>query len=835
MAFTVAADFSAAGSALPSFFGQTRFYGPGATTVSTVTSDGKTVPQLLAEAVRVCTWNPEVASNRNWGTIAAPTTYCQYGIAIQDAIVAAGGGWALKPGIGPRGLGRTTGDPASSPAAIPNNQAADTDPKPFSPVGWVGGWTQWGVDRWTAPLLKGIYLDNEWANRTPAGYLPYWYTTANAFPTTDWGYVNTRYYNAAVQAIVATDVYGHDYSVGASKTPASDFNPQMLRWLYGTGMTNIAWSGGTYSWPHGSADNAHIAGLQTAIHAYNLVGQVSGLSTVTAASFTQTARDFLNQYCTNVNFLRANVPAGHKMAQEEWWMVKRRTDGTTDTTSTSREALGHLIGYMLHAAKAQAWNCAFVLFWGIGPNPYPGTTSPDSWLMTSGSNVIRMPAFYAIKDICKHAEVNYPIVVGSAGLGSTNTDGKLSIIQKSADGATGCVIVANISAATETLTVTGFDTITSVKKVPTAWAVETGLTDLGAAVPATIAQGEALYIQGTLTAAPPPPPPPPPTIRLRQTSRLEQTSRASQTLRKGQTARLRQAPIPAAPFDVHTGWQKQPWNADATAQSVDAASATMIAAWIAHNHIHNPNVTTNSFSQAWVVGRQTDPHYTVTITNGWGQHADPDIPIPLGTLASPDSDMHLVVIDLENNREHDFWQMTYDAATDTWTAGSGFSYDLGDTYPSGGANAAGFPPLATAIWPEEIQNGLIPHVLSFSVYGTAANAPYGAKPTVFRYPATHTDGTGVSDDLPEGVWLALPSNAFFNNAWADWVKVVWQALVDYGMFLIDQGGSLGITGVNPVNGGVSWSSVGMGTGGSQGFPGDFPWTSMRVLDPPATP
>jgi hypothetical protein len=52
------------------------------------------------------------------------------------------------------------------------------------------------------------------------------------------------------------------------------------------------------------------------------------------------------------------------------------------------------------------------------------------------------------------------------------------------------------------------------------------------------------------------------------------------------------------------------------------------------------------------------------------------------------------------------------------------------------------------------------------------------------------------------------------------------------MFLMDQGGTLGIAGVCPINGGVKWDQVGMGTGGSCSFPADFPWTAMRVLQPP---
>ena len=119
---------------------------------------------------------------------------------------------------------------------------------------------------------------------------------------------------------------------------------------------------------------------------------------------------------------------------------------------------------------------------------------------------------------------------------------------------------------------------------------------------------------------------------------------------------------------------------------------------------------------------------------------------------------------------------------------------------------------------------MINHALAFSVLKAA--------PT-YRFPATHTDGQGDRSDLPEGSWLALPTSLTPNPGWPAWVKVVFTALQQHGMFLMDQGGTLGIAGVNPVNGGVKWSDVGMGTGASAGFPSDFPWSSMRVMNPPS--
>ena len=279
-----------------------------------------------------------------------------------------------------------------------------------------------------------------------------------------------------------------------------------------------------------------------------------------------------------------------------------------------------------------------------------------------------------------------------------------------------------------------------------------------------------------------------------------------------------------------SAWQKAstslkaPWAPDATRAVVDQNSAALIATWIGRGNIKYPNVCTNSWSAAWAAGTGADPAYDVAQTKYPGP-LDADIHIPLGTQPSPDADHHLVVFDTARGRVSEFWQAAYSPASDKWSAGSGISFDIGGSpAPGTGSNGSGLPQLALAIWPEEIKAGAINHALAFSVLKAAHS---------FRYPATKSDGQGDASDLPEGIWLALPQSISPNPAWPAWVKVVFKALQSHGMYLMDQGGTLGLAGVNPVNGGVKWSDVGMGSGGSAGLPGDFPWSSMQALEPPA--
>jgi hypothetical protein len=281
-------------------------------------------------------------------------------------------------------------------------------------------------------------------------------------------------------------------------------------------------------------------------------------------------------------------------------------------------------------------------------------------------------------------------------------------------------------------------------------------------------------------------------------------------------------PSPPSGFDPHTIGHVAPWNLDATKQPVDPNSAALIQTWVSRGMVKYPNVTTYRYSTAWAEGKASDSHYAVKVVK-YGVRTITDVPIPAGTLPTPDSDGHLTIFDLEHGRQIAMWQAAFSSGV--WQCGSASEKPLSQAGAVGaGANATGIPNFALAVWPEEIQAGRIDHALGFSTPAAARD--------VFRYPAVHTDGSGQAGDLPEGAWLRLRAGAFFDNGWPAWVKVIHAAHLKHGQLLMDQGGTLGIAGVSPINGGLSWSAVGMGTGGSVGFPSNYPWGEMEVLVPP---
>ena len=97
--------------------------------------------------------------------------------------------------------------------------------------------------------------------------------------------------------------------------------------------------------------------------------------------------------------------------------------------------------------------------------------------------------------------------------------------------------------------------------------------------------------------------------------------------------------------------------------------------------------STLSNGDDWGIGliyaSSTDKTYTVVCTQYYcSQQPIVSFPIPKGAMPTTGSDHHLTVIN--GNQELDMWDASYDAANDTWSAGSRFIDDL----YGWGANAA---------------------------------------------------------------------------------------------------------------------------------------------------
>jgi hypothetical protein len=202
---------------------------------------------------------------------------------------------------------------------------------------------------------------------------------------------------------------------------------------------------------------------------------------------------------------------------------------------------------------------------------------------------------------------------------------------------------------------------------------------------------------------------------------------------------------------------------------------------------------------------------------------------PVGCGETADQDNNLVVLDMVNRCEFDFWQARKDGTT--WSASWGNSMSLDDdgSFDNGmSIRGSGFAFLGGLIWPDELQNGAVSHMLVASYPFTKSGGPVA--------PATDSDGITESDTaLPEGARLQLnPDLDLSTLGLTSYELAIARGLQSYGVMIIDTGGEsgIGLYAIDPrsINGDLYGSSL----------PGDdfvglanIPLGEFRVLQLPA--
>jgi hypothetical protein len=271
------------------------------------------------------------------------------------------------------------------------------------------------------------------------------------------------------------------------------------------------------------------------------------------------------------------------------------------------------------------------------------------------------------------------------------------------------------------------------------------------------------------------------------------------------------------------------WNTPITsAPSLSSSNQTLVQYLAAH--ANNPNLALHSWGVAVAEAHPSDTRYTVPCTSGWSCTLDDLGPfgIPLTAKPDPSGDGHLAIYDPVSKNEWDMWR-----AACCWSASAGSSESmLGAGTIKGGTasgDAANLPLLGGVIRPEEILQGHIDHALVFGVPGIGQGAPV--------CPATHNAPTTSDPTAPrEGQKFQLdPTIDVGSLSIPSWEKTVARAMQVYGMYLRDNGGTLGLYGENPISRGYdAWANVGLGGMGSAPLAG-IPWARVRALDAPDYP
>lgn len=192
----------------------------------------------------------------------------------------------------------------------------------------------------------------------------------------------------------------------------------------------------------------------------------------------------------------------------------------------------------------------------------------------------------------------------------------------------------------------------------------------------------------------------------------------------------------------------------------------------------------------YVPGSQ--PFVPINFTE-YGDQSDPG-PYPVPTNApvegGPDSDgdRHVLVIDQGNCTLYELYH-GYPQGNGSWDAGSGAVYNLNSNAlrPAGwtSADAAGFPIYPGLVRYDEVASGVIRHAIRFTVPDTQA---------AYIWPARHLASDDPNLNLPPmGLRVRLKAN--YNISGFDpRIRVILQAMKDYGMFVADNGSPWYISG-----------------------------------------
>ncbi|WP_291379375.1 hypothetical protein [Demequina sp.] len=291
---------------------------------------------------------------------------------------------------------------------------------------------------------------------------------------------------------------------------------------------------------------------------------------------------------------------------------------------------------------------------------------------------------------------------------------------------------------------------------------------------------------GTACAAPPPHEQAPGSVHLAPSSFPSQVARASSVWYEAGGPAVGGCQL--FPAD-------NPWNTRVDSLPVHARSADWVASIGASGHVHP------DFGTFWLGDPIGIPFTTVgagqtkvPVSFDYADESDPG-PYPIPTNApieggaSSSGDRHVIVVDTSDCTLYEMWSAYPVGGGAAWEAGSGAVFDLSSNAlrPAGwtSADAAGLPVLAGLVRYDEVQAGVIPHALRFTV--SRSQRGYIA-------PATHFASSSTDQTRPPmGARFRLKAS-YDCSSMSTEAGVVCTALKEFGMIVADNGSNWYISG-----------------------------------------
>jgi hypothetical protein len=237
------------------------------------------------------------------------------------------------------------------------------------------------------------------------------------------------------------------------------------------------------------------------------------------------------------------------------------------------------------------------------------------------------------------------------------------------------------------------------------------------------------------------------------------------------------------------------WNADVSAQPVDANSATYIASCGASSPLHPDFGTVYAGAPngiPYVVVHGTQPRVPVSFL--YATESDPGpYPVPpyapIEGGASSSGDRHVLTLDADAWQVYEMWAAYPVSGGSSWSAGSGAIFDLTSDglRPAGwtSADAAGLPILPGLVRYDEV---VIHHAITHALRFTCPSTQNG-----YVAPARHEAGSANTALPPMGMRVRLKTSVNISGYSAN-LQVILLALQHYGMFVADNGSAFYLSG-----------------------------------------
>lgn len=298
-------------------------------------------------------------------------------------------------------------------------------------------------------------------------------------------------------------------------------------------------------------------------------------------------------------------------------------------------------------------------------------------------------------------------------------------------------------------------------------------------------------------------------------------------------AKAVQAPKPTALAPPASLMPRSLFNQPVSSWTLDPQSSTIVSSLVSDYREAYGNVGVNYDMPIYDVPAGT-PNAVISVAPGCNNFlagTGNRVPVPSFVSEPQSSDSPVVLYSPSLNKEWEFWRFgqvsahQYEAC---WGGRATLSTSDGVFRYPYGESATGISYLATTVTENDIKSGAINHAIALVVPQCNSSVA----------PADRTDCGSVPGQPAEGQRFRFPSNLAVPSGLPPFARMVFRAIQNYGLVVVDKGGAVQITAEQTSD----WAAQGHKgtdpiTAASWGWPqyrviNSLPWSQLEAVDTP---